>query len=353
MYRIDPAVFGGMFALPVRLADEALAMASGSFLKAIVYVFRHADTPPEPSAVAAGAGIPEAEAADALAYWAEKGFLLTEEARTEEEPAAVKEQAVSEGPAGKPEREILSVKPQKPTYEMICARIRESEAVRELFADAQLRLGRTIGTGDQASLLLLHDYYGLPVEIILTICQYAATHGKANNIHYIYTVGVDWSRREIDTLELADEEFRRLERLDSRWESFRRQTGIKNARPTAPQKKYLDVWTGEWQFSEEMLVAAFEEMSKNTDTVSFPYMHKILAKWHTAGIRTRAEAEAAEKRFQEQKDAAAAKRAGKSAYGTGAPAAAAADRQPASYDINKAMDRMKTTVPTLKKKEKR
>ena len=44
-----------------------------------------------------------------------------------------------------------------------------------------MKLGRTIGTGDQSSLILLHDYYGLPIEVILCICEYAGTKGKSAN----------------------------------------------------------------------------------------------------------------------------------------------------------------------------
>ena len=350
-YTINPASFGGMFALPARLVDELLAMASGSFLKVILYCYRHADGELSPAEIAAGTGVPEAEAADALVYWAERELLLDKAVpppapASEAEPAAEPEEA----PARK---EVLRVKPQKPTYDMICRRMKESEAVRELFAEAQVKLGRTIGTADQASLLLLHDYYGLPVEIILTLCEYARSHGKGNNVSYIYTVGVDWSRREIDTLELADAEFRKLEGLNVRWTEFRRQTGLKNPRPTAPQQKYFDVWTGDWQFSTEMLVLAFEEMSKNADGVSFAYMNRILAEWRRAGIDTPEAAAEREKRFREEKDAAAAKRAQKnSPYGARGKRTQQEDT-PASYDIDKAMEEMMTTIPKVKKREKR
>ena len=360
-YTIDPASFGGMFALPASLADDRLAMASGSFLKAILYIYRHADAPVDPAAVAAGTGLSADETADALLYWAEEGYLredapapapAEETAQAAADAQSVPAAATAAPAAPPPEKETIRVKPTKPTYAMICQRMKESEAVRFLFAEAQLRLGRTIGTADQASLLLLHDYYGLPVEVILTICEYASSHGKANNISYIYTVGVDWSRREIDTLELADAEFSKMETVNARWEEFRRRTGVKNRTPTKPQLKYFTVWTDEWHFPTEVLLAAFEQMSKNTADVSFPYMHKILSDWHKNGVTSAEAAEAAIRQFAEEKDAAAAKKAKPSPYGVRSVPQQPEDR-PASYDIEKAMREMQTTVPKVRKKEKR
>ena len=358
-YTINPAAFGGMFALPVSLADDHLRMASGSFLKAILYVYRHADRPVQTDAVAVGAGLSADETADALAYWAEKGLLLEE--RPADDPAEEagreatpeEQQPQTAQTALPPEKETVRLKPQKPTYAMICQRIKESEAVRFLFAEAQEKLGRTIGTSDQAALLLLHDYYGLPVEVILTICEYASSHGKANNVNYIYTVGVDWSRREIDTLELADAEFSKIETVNARWEEFRQQAGLKNRTPTKPQLKYFTVWTDEWHFPTETLLVAFAQMSKNTADVSFPYMHKILSDWHKNGVTDAGSAEAAIKSFTEKMDAAAAKKAKPSPYGARSKPDPQPEDRPASYDIEKAMRESETTVRKLRKKERR
>ena len=347
-YQVNPASYRGVFVLPAEVADDYLKKTSAPLLKVLLFAYRNADRPVDAQAAADGTGLSADEAADALSYWAQRG-LLTDgiPAQAAPQPAAA---AAAEQPAEE-KKQIVSVRPQKPTYDVICKRIQESAAVRELFSEAQLKLGRTIGTGDQGSLLLLHDYYGLPVEIILTICEYARTHGKANNISYIYTVGVDWSRREIDTLELADAEFKKLESLNGVWSAFRAATGIRQTRPTAPQQKYFSVWTDEWRFPVEMLALAYEQMSKNTDTVSFPYMNKILAEWQRAGIRTPEAAAEREKRFTEEKEKKAAERAKPSPYAV--RTAAEKPAQPASYDIEKAIDKMKTTVPTLKKKEKR
>ncbi|MBR2075705.1 MAG: DnaD domain protein, partial [Fibrobacter sp.] len=35
-----------------------------------------------------------------------------------------------------------------------------------------------------------------------------------------------------------------------------------------------------------MIYLAYEEMANHTDKISFPYMNKVLANWHEAGIKT-------------------------------------------------------------------
>lgn len=347
MFQVDPASYRGVFVLPSDIAENYLHKTSAPLLKVILFAYKNADRPFSVQDAAAATGLSEAEASDALSYWAQRCFLQDKEKSAVPAQPAAEQTSPAEKP---PEKKVIDLHPQKPTYAVICKRIQESPAVRELFNEAQLKLGRTIGTADQGSLLLLHDYYGLPVEIILTLCEYARTHGKANNISYIYTVGVDWSRREIDTLELADAEFKKIENTNAVWTSLLSAAGLKNRRPTLPQQKYLAVWTQEWHFSVEMLTLAYEEMSRHTDSVSFPYMNKILAAWQAAGIKTPEQAAEREKTFLLEQENKAAQRAKKKPQ---AAKTAAAPETPASYDIDRAISQMNTTVPTLKKKEKR
>lgn len=351
MYKIDPAAYEGVFVMPAQIADKHLKMASAAMLRVILYVYRHADTPIRAEEVAAGTGLSQDEAEDGLAYWLAQGVLKTAEELAK--PAQTEFPAVTEeAPAGKPERKPAArTKPGMLTHQQICARLSESPEIGGLFREAQEKLGRTIGTADQSALLNLHDYYGLPSEVILALCEYAATHGKSGNINYIFTMGADWSNREIDSFEAADEELRKLEHISAVWPDFCRLTGIKTNHPTAAQHKYLDIWTLEWKFSLTMLSEAFNEMSRHTESVSFPYMNKILAGWHSAGIKTPEQAEEAKKKYEQEKESRQLKKTDKkSPYGVRGQVES---QQPASYDIEKATEYMNTTVPKYKKKEKR
>ena len=208
-FQVNPAAYAGVTVLPASIAEQHLKLAGPAQLKVILCVYADASHPLTPEETAQRCGLTPEEAADALDYWRGNGLLLAEEDLPRTAEPAAPEAAAEKAPES-PARVFAEAKPTRLRRDQIAARIAEAPEVGFLFTEAQARLGRTIGDGDQSSLLLLHDYYGLPVEVILAICEYARTHGKANNMSYIYTVGLDWSKREIDTLERADEELRHL-----------------------------------------------------------------------------------------------------------------------------------------------
>ena len=349
-YKINPAAYTGVTVLPSVIAEQHLKLAGPAQLKVIICAFADPAKALSPEEAAAQTGLSPEEAADALEYWRVSGLLLTEQ----EAPQTAAETETAETPAPAPEapaKVFTAAKPTRLRRDEIAARIVESPEVSILFTEAQARLGRTIGDGDQSSLLLLHDYYGLPVEVILAICEYARTHGKASNMSYIYSVGMDWSKREIDTIERADEELRHLESIHSRWGEFCATTGLRAGKPTASQAKYIGIWLDEWHFPMSVIALAYEEMSKNTaGKVSFQYINKVLANWHMNGVQTPEAVVDEQKRFNEKKEKAAAERS--KGYNAKAKPAEQYD-QPASYDLARAEQKAKTSVPKLVKKEKR
>ena len=349
-YKINPAAYTGVTVLPSVIVEQHLKLAGPAQLKVILYAFSDPGKPLSPEEAAETCGLPPEEAADALEYWRGKGLLLAEDER----PAAAEEPAPAAEPEktpDKPAKIYAEAKPTRLRRDQIAARLGESQEVRFLFTEAQEILSRTIGDADLSSLLLLHDYYGLPVEVILSICKYAQKNGKSNNISYIYTVGMDWSKREIDTIERADEELRLLESVHSRCGEFCEATGMRAGKPTAAQAKYFAVWLDEWHFPMSVIALAFEEMSRNTaGKVSFPYINKVLANWHMHGVQTPEDVADEQKRFNEKKEKAAAERS----KGYNAKAKPAEEyAQPASYDIARAEQKARTSVPKLVKKEKR
>lgn len=98
------------------------------------------------------------------------------------------------------QKELPDIVPSRPTAAEIAQRAEESADIKFLLLETQNKLGRTIGYDGQCTLLMMHDTYGIPVEVILMIIEYAVSIGKSS-FHYIASIGKDWGEREIDTIE--------------------------------------------------------------------------------------------------------------------------------------------------------
>lgn len=356
MFKINPAKFTGVTVMPSEIAENHLILSSASQLKVIIYAFSKSGSLFDADTVSKGTGISVEEVNDALSYWKDLGFILFEDenaefstVKKEEKPVSAVSSITLSDASSKRKEAVPHNNPVRLNYSEICTRIGESEEIRILLNEAQMKLGRTIGTGDQSSLILLHDYYGLPIEVILCICEYAGTKGKSANMNYIYKIGADWSSREIDTLEAADEELKNIEKSNSLWAEFCHSAGISNITPTTAQEKYISQWVNEWNFSLQMLTAAYEETITNTAKFSISYMHKVLSAWHKKGIDTPEKAAEEKTRFIREKEQAALERSTGKKKKNPEPT----PDPNASYDIRRAEERARTSVPKVKKRELR
>lgn len=201
------------------------------------------------------------DAQDYLQYWVETGYLYRTEIPKRylllHPPSRRKRRACGT------QKELPDIVPSRPTAAEIAQRAEESADIKFLLLETQNKLGRTIGYDGQCTLLMMHDTYGIPVEVILMIIEYAVSIGKSS-FHYIASIGKDWGEREIDTIEKADEQISRLNSVNRVWASFAAMAGLSNSRPTQAQTKYIVTWNREWGFSTEMI---FWRMSRWRNTV--------------------------------------------------------------------------------------
>ena len=285
-YIINPVKWNKSFAVPADIVDNYLRLAGSVQIKVLLWLMRHSADEKNIEEMSRDIGVSTADCSDALTFWTETGVLIKSsnvsgiEFKVEEKQLDKDDTVVFKNKTVIPEIEIV-----KPTAEQIAIRGDESEEIRFLFNEAQLRLGKTIGYDGQSALLMLHDSYGLPVEVIVTILEYCASVGKTST-SYILKVGKDWCEREIDTLEKADEVISELKATDEMWNELRIKTGISTHRPTSSQMKYLNCWKNQYNFSIDMIYLAYEESANNIQKISFPYMDKVLQNWFKEGIKT-------------------------------------------------------------------
>ncbi|MCL2509137.1 MAG: DnaD domain protein [Oscillospiraceae bacterium] len=292
-FRINPALqWGAVFSVPAVAVDKYIKVAGPQQLKALLWVLRHASEEVRLDELCSLLKCDEGDAADYLSFWAERGILLTDAPETAQTPI-LSLNITTPGQSGQttqaeppPLKKTLEPLPVlRPTHEQITARAKESPEIAFLFNEAQKKLGRTIGFDGQCALLMLHDQYGLPVEVILMIIEYCASVGKTAH-GYITAMGRDWAEREIDTIDKADEQISVLRQCGGAWRELAKLAGIANPRPTGKQSEYLRAWQFELGFTMDMIFAAYEEMANRCTKLSFAYMDKVLRSWHGAGLET-------------------------------------------------------------------
>lgn len=292
-FKISPSAWGPMFAVPSSVADSYLKLAGAVQLKVLLWIFRHSADGIDIDGAVQGTGRSKEEVLDAMQFWVECGII--EKCEISDRHTAQKTVRVqSESPKKTVdhEKKPLAYLPiSKPDIGQIAARIEEEPELRMMYAEAQQKLGRTIGYDGQSSLLMIHDQYGLPIEVILMLIEYAVSEGKTS-MAYISKVGREWGESEIDTLEKAEQRITQLRENKNLWTQFRTRTGIQNPKPTAAQQDFLIQWSQKLGFNMEMIYLAYEEMANHTSNISFPYMNKILLSWHEKGVRKPADLEA-------------------------------------------------------------
>lgn len=286
-FMINPTKWNKSFAVPSEVVDDYIKLAGSVQLKVLLWMMRHSAEDRSFEDLSSAIGVSAPDCIDALNFWKETGILVSSDSEIKADVVAHEEIPVIKKETSKVNNtKILpEIEAVKPTVEQIVARGDESEEIRFLFQEAQMRLGKTIGHDGQAVLLMMHDAYGLPVEVIVTIIEYCVSVGKTST-SYIAKMGKDWGEREIDTLEKADEVISELKASDEMWGEFRIRTGISTPRPTSAQMKYLNRWKNGFKFSIEMILLAYEETANNIQKMSFPYMDKILKNWFEEGLKT-------------------------------------------------------------------
>ncbi|MBQ8062626.1 MAG: DnaD domain protein [Clostridia bacterium] len=278
--QVAPAAWGKVFAVPSSVVEEHLRFASGQQLKVLLYVLAQGGEALELRDIAEGLGMPESEVSDAMQYWVATGYLERDGA--EAPTPAPKQTPVNRGGKTEP---LLEVPDIVPTYETVAARLLEDPELKAMFQEVQALMGKTIGYDTQAKFIMMHDSYGLPPEVILTIVEYATRQGKG--VGYICKVGKNWAEDGVTTLEDAMEKLEKLASTDKVWSEFRAQFSSGEAPKATDQRKaLLRKWRCTYGQTPELIYYAYETMVEAIDKVNFNYMDKILTRWNEEGLRT-------------------------------------------------------------------
>ncbi len=195
--------------------------------------------------------------------------------------------------------------PFKPSYRAseISRALKENPRMSQMYKMAQQILGKTLSSADTELLYSFHDYYGLPVEVILVLLEYYTSRGKRSMKYMEKEVG-KWASAGINTIKKAKAYIEKREEFLSYASRVRTIMGIQERRLSTRELTFINQWQSEWNMSLDMVKAAFELTVDQTGKLSFAYMNKILESWAKKNISDEAGA------AQERQAAKAAKKAG-------------------------------------------
>lgn len=294
-YIFNSAVLGSMFAVPAQVVDNYIKLASASQLKTLLWICRHISEPIDAAKISQEIGYSVGDVDDALTVIAGWGVLIGTDVTFTPAPIPSEKPKITEQP-----KHLEEIAASKPSSEQIMTRCKEDPEILAMFSDIEKMLGKTLGYDSRSTLLMMHDHYGLPIEVIYMLVDYCKSVGKSG-FSYISKVGKTWGEKEIDTIEKADEQIKILNSCNKLWKEFAEMAGIQNPRPSSSQSAYLRTWSVELKFNVEMIYLAYEEMLNHSSKISFPYMNKILMNWHSKGIKTPDDIEKEKEEYRRKK----------------------------------------------------
>ncbi len=267
---------------------DKLPDANPTFVKVYVYLAMLAFEGREESYrdIAEKLGLLESDLMHAVSYWHDLGELEK------------RENSIIIGGASVPEQKAeVSEDPAPHRVHGAASLISASKELSDMFMLAQEILGKTITEKDMETVYWFHSDLGMPPEVILLLLEYCVSKGK-NRMSYIEAVAVAWHDRGLNTSEAVTSYLAEEEQKTGFIYSIRKIMGIADRSLSQIEEKYLIKWHDEMNMSEEMIALSYEYCIIQTAKLSFPYMDKILTRWHSEGINTITAAEEDNRRFR-------------------------------------------------------
>ncbi|MBQ9083946.1 MAG: DnaD domain protein [Clostridia bacterium] len=345
-YEINLGAWNRIFAVPAAVVDDHLKLAGSAQLKVLLWVLRHAGTMNEAETIGKALGLSRADVCDAMQYWTEAGLLVADDGTLTPpaaepapppkaadvpapSPAAEVEKPVQPAPPATPPSEEpadpkprRTLRPRQLSTLEVTERINGTDEIRYMIDAAESIFARPLTTPEMGALVNLHDWDGLPSDVIIMIIQYALSNGKCN-MSYIEKMAVSWAAEGINTHEKAEAKVRWLDERNAAWNRISRLFGIEKRPPSAAESEAVTRWITEWKFTDDMLREAYNRCVDSTGKVKFNYINKILERWFKQNLRTLQDVRAENERKPE-KTTSDARPAGK-------PQAPAKDQ---SYDLD-------------------
>ena len=201
------------------------------------------------------------------------------------------------------EKKVNIISGERPQYTErdVLTAMDSSKSFQALYGEVQRVLGRTLNTEELKILLGFTHYLGLPTEVISLLVCYCKERARAKgnlrnpSLRAIEKEAYFWAEQGIDTMEEAVAFIQNQNINRSRLSHLMKLLQIRGRNLTPGEEKYAKAWL-EMGFDDDVISLAYDRTCLNTGGLSWPYMNKILTRWHEAGLLTLKQVKAGDKK---------------------------------------------------------
>ena len=273
-YQLNLGAWNSVFVVPSILVDQHIKLAGAVQLKVILWVLRHAGESFSTDTIAQALSMHEADVKDCMQYWTETGIICLHEQMIT--PAAISEPVLvqKETTVAVPSAETESSSPDAKT---------EKESNNRKRALSRPEKPDMKYLTQRMTLLMKHEYDGLPVDVLIMLLQYALSVGKCN-MRYIEKMAITWSDEDITTLQAAENKIKQLNLGRDAAKHIQRLFGLSDRSPSEKEKTLADLWINQWQLPDELIREAYEICINNNGKYVPQYIGTTLESWYSAGV---------------------------------------------------------------------
>lgn len=289
--------------LDYEFIDHYMPEANGEYVKVYLLLLRCQASPNRELTISGIADIlddTEKDVIRALKYWKKQGLLDYE----------ITEEAVSSAPRADAQApEAANVQEQAAPSPENVTRFRNRKELKELLFVAEQYLGKTLSATDMKTITYFYDELGMSTDLIEYLIEYCVENGH-KSMHYIQKVALSWADRKIRTPEEAKQS---AAFYSKSCYGVLKAFGITGRSPAASELAYIQRWSGEYGFSDELILEACNRTMNSIHQPSFDYAESILKSWLEGGAKNKKDVEALDLAYQKEKLERKEKRQGRSA----------------------------------------
>ncbi len=260
-------------AVPTRVVDSLLGIATGAQLKVLLFLLRYDKMAHDGAEIARFCNLAEEDVDRAIDFWIKERVFVKEHGKLH----------LVSGVKTVLSKELPRVQPTIILEET-------SKDFRNMVEEVQRVTGKPVNSTMISLFYNMTENLNFSPEMVVQLVAYCNSIGKWT-YRYLETVAVAWHDEGIDSFEKAEEKIRQLEQMRSLEKELARAFGITTAF-SANQKEYIAAWSA-LGLSAELMVEAYNRCMDNKGKMSFPYMNTILKDWAQKGYKKVSQIDAA------------------------------------------------------------